>query len=187
MKTFRYFLAAALAMSGGALPAWAATAGCTVSMTVLTRAEITLVRDANSVSRGTASTLVFDTYDDVDTTGGSSTTMYSPKRTAEAGKNWHMVSVIGNGSTTTLSAAVTGTVGASTPLKDRLDCFFGGFFRASDGGSEGGGSGAWESMDGFSRSLGSFSGTGPFNYRLRLDSIPAGSYSGSITFTLTST
>ena len=64
----------------------------------------------------------------------------------------------------------------------------------SDGGSAdcdaGGGSGDWELLNTFTRTLTEpFAGSAPFNYRLRLLGVPgrAAAYTGRITFTLSST
>ena len=173
------------------IPLDAATAPpvtASVTATVPVRAELTLVRDANSVTRGSVSSIVFDKYDDKDVPGGSSIHMYAPYR-SEAGKNWHVAQMIGNGSTMTLSATVSGNAG-STPLANILDVFFGGFFRSNDGSSAGGASGDWELLNGFTRTLNEpFAGVAPFNYRLRLFLVPASAtpYTGQVTFTLAST
>ena len=176
---------AAIGTAVGAVPAWADTEAVGVSADVPVRTTLDLVRDANSVVRGTLSTLVFDKFDDIDTPGGSPIRMYAPYRTAEAGKNWHLASIISNASAMTLTADVTGTV-AGTPLASLLETFFGGFFNTA-GVSQGGASTDWESLDTFSRLFSAaFTGTAPFNYRLKLDGIPgsASAYTGSVTFTL---
>lgn len=179
-----------LAMVGMyATPLDAATAPpvtASVTANVPVRAELALIRDANSVTRGSVSSILFDKYDDKDTAGGSPVHMYAPYR-SEGAKNWHVAQIIGNGATMTLSATVTGTAGA-VPLANIIDTFFGGFFR-SDGSSAGGASGDWELLNGFTRTLNEpFAGSAPFNYRLRLFLVPARStpYTGQITFTLTS-
>ena len=160
----------------------------TVTAIVPLRAELSLIRDLNSVARGAVGSVLFDKYDDKDvTTGGSPIHMYAPYR-SETGKNWHLTQIVANGTTMTLAADVTGTAGA-TPLASIIDTFFGGFFR-SDGSSAGGASGDWELLDTFTRTLNEpFAGTCPFSYRLRLLGVPASatSYTGQITFTLSST
>src|SRR3989338_4955308 len=170
-----------------ATPAPPVTADVSASVTV--RAELSLIRDVNSVtSRGSATVVVFNKYDDVDMPGtGSPIHMYAPYR-SESGKNWHLASIVANGSSMTLAATVTGDTG-STQLSSIMDVFFGGFFRI-DGSSAGGGSGDWELLNTFTRTLTEpFAGSAPFNYRLRLLGVPgrAAAYTGRITFTLSST
>ena len=172
-----------------ATPLDAATAPpvvASITANVPVRAELSLIRDANSVTRGSVSSVLFDKYDDKDMAGGSPLFMYAPYR-SDGAKNWHVAQIIGNGATMTLSAAVTGNAGA-TPLANIIDTFFGGFFRI-DGTSAGGASADWELLNGFTRTLNEpFAGSAPFNYRLRLFLVPASAtpYTGQITFTLTS-
>lgn len=169
--------------------AWAETSTATtaVSANVPARASLALTRDSNSVTRFSASQLVFDRYDDQDgQTDGNSGFMYAPYR-SETGKNWHVTDMIANGSTMTLSATATGTVGP-TPLADVLKLWCGGFFAAGAitplDGTE---STAWEKADGFTRTVNqTFTGTAPFNYQLNVSGVTSGTYSGSVTFTLTS-
>lgn len=173
-----------------AIPLDAATAPpvtASVTANVTLRAELSLVRDVNSVGRGSATSVVFDKFDDKDMPNGSSIHMYAPYR-SESGQNWHLTSIIANGSAMTLSASMTGNAG-QTPMANIMDVFFGGFFR-TDGSSAGGASGDWELLNTFTRTLNEpFAGTAPFNYRLRLLGVPASStsYAGQITFTLSST
>ncbi len=160
-----------------------------VSASVPARADVALARDANSVSRGSASQLVFDKYDDKDVTDGSTGFMYAPYR-SETGKNWHVAQLAANGSSLTLTVTATGTVGSS-PIADRLKVWCGGFWPATTGASvvSGTTSTQWESLSGsgFSRSLSqSFNGTVPFSYQLDITGISSGSYTGTVTFTLTS-
>ena len=62
----------------------------------------------------------------------------------------------------------------------------GGFFE-SDGNSKGGASGDWELLNGFTRILKEpFSGTAPFNYRLRIRGVPGGTHTANVTYTLMS-
>ena len=161
-----------------------------VSASVTVRAELSLIRDVNSVTgagRGSATVVVFNKFDDVDRPGiGNPNFMYAPYQT-ETGKNWHLASIVVNGSSMTLGATVTADVG-STILPSIMDVFFGGFFR-TDGSSAGGTSGDWELLNTFSRTLNEpFVGSCPFNYRLRLLGVPgrAAPYTGHITFTLSS-
>lgn len=172
-----------------ASPLGAATAPpvtATVTANVPIRAELALIRDTGSVTRGSVSSILFDKYDDKDVPGGSAIHMYAPYR-SETGKNWHVAQIIGNGTTMTLGATVTGAAG-TTPLANIMDTFFGGFFRI-DGSNAGGASGDWELLNGFTRTLNEpFVGSAPFNYRLRLFLVPGSStpYTGQVTFTLTS-
>ena len=168
-------------------PAWALsdTASVTVSADLPQRAELDIIRDLNSVGREDAGTVVFDKTDDTDgQANGDSNFMYAPYR-SEVRKNWHLAKILSNGKKLTLTASVTGAIaGTSTKLADILDVFFGGFFE-TDGNSKGGKSGDWELLSTFKRELQEpFTGSAPFNYRLRLRGVPAGTYSGNITYTL---
>ena len=180
-------LGLALVLVAQAAPSWAATdtAVATVTGNMTLRAELSLIRDALSVTRFTAGEVVFDRFDDNDgQVDGSPDFMYAPYR-SEVGNNWHLTDITANGSSMTLSADVTGLAG-STPLANILDVFFGGFFER-DGNSKGGASGDWEPADTFTRTLAEpFSGTAPFNYRLRVRGVTAGTHTGTITFTLVS-
>lgn len=174
-------------MSMTALPVWAATTTATSSVTasIPARAELTVTRDTNSVTRGSASDIVFDRYDDQDgQPDGNANFMYAPYR-SETGKNWHIAKIVSNGSTMTLSADVSGTIGGA-PAASVLEVFFGGLFH-SNGSDKGGKSGDWENLDTFTRTLNeSFNGVGPFNYRLKASDVSSGSYAAQITYTLTS-
>ena len=175
------------AWSWASASAWALsdTASVTVSADLPQRAEVDMIRDINSVGRGSTQTVLFDKTDDKDQTTGDSNFMYAPYR-SETGKNWHLAQIVSNGKKMTLTSSVTGTVAGTTELKDILDVFFGGFFE-SDGNSKGGKSGDWELLNTFKRELQEpFTGSAPFNYRLRLKGVPTGTYSGSITYTLVS-
>lgn len=180
-----------LAMIALASSAHAATQSSTasVSATVPSRADVTLSRDTNSTSRGSAGQLVFDKYDDKDVSEGSTGFMYAPYR-SETGKNWHVAQIAANGSSLTLTVTATGTVGAAS-VADRLKIWCGGFWPATQGAAvvSGTTSSDWESLagSGFSRSLSqSFNGTVPFSYQLDVTGISSGSYNGTVTFTLTS-
>ena len=170
-----------------AVEAATATAQTSVTASVAPRTELTLTRDTNSVTRGTTTQVVFDRYDDKDgQADGNAQFMYAPYR-SETGKNWHLVDMLANGSSMTLTADVTGTAG-TVPLASIMDAFFGGFY-GSDGSFSGGTSGAWELLDTFSRTLNKpFDGIAPMNYRLRLAGVPASAaaYTGQVTYTLTS-
>ena len=188
----------AMALATYAVPVWAATsnANMTVSANVASRASLTLTRDQNSVTRFSASQLVFDRFDDQDNQGASGNAgfMYAPYR-SETGKNWHLASLVANGASLTLSANVTGTVG-SKPLSDVLSVWCGGFFEPGtqtpiagtatvDDGDQN--TDDWEKASTFPRALNQpFSGIVPFTYRLNVGGIRSGTYSGSITYTLTS-
>ena len=184
-------VALTVTMVGGLAPAWAATstATATVAANVPARAELSLTRDTGSVTRYSASQLVFDRYDDQDgQPDGSPNYMYAPYR-SDTGKNWHVASIIANGASMTLTAAVSGTVG-STPLASILSTFCGGLFDANGTPGvplSGTKSTIWEPINGFTRTLNRpFIGTAPFNYRLNVTGLTAGTYSGQVTFTLTS-
>ena len=172
------------------LSVWAvtSTANATVSATVTQRASVTLMRDVNSVTRFSAGTVVFDRMDDQDgaVTNPNPGFMYAPYR-SETGKNWHLASILANGSSLTLTANVSGTVG-STPLANVISVFCGGFFVASATTPIAGTpSSDWEPLNAFTRTVNQpFTGTVPFNYRLNISGAPAGTYAGSITYTLTS-
>ena len=164
------------------------TTSATVSATVPSIATMTLGTDANSVtaSRFSPGQIVFDRLDSQD---GQATPdpnlMYAPYR-SEAGKNWHVVSINSTDPTLSLTASVTGTVG-STPLASALNVFSGGFFATgATSPISGTPSTAWELLNGFSRSVNqTFNGIVPMSYRLNIAGVSAGTYSGNVTFTLT--
>lgn len=161
------------------------TASVTVSADLPQRAEVDMIRDVNSVGRGSTQTVLFDKTDDKDQPDGDSNFMYAPYR-SETGKNWHLAKITSNGTKMTLTSSVTGAVNGTTELKDILDVFCGGFFEA-DGNDKGGKSGDWELLNTFKRDLQEpFTGSTPFSYRLRLRGVPSGTYNGSITYTLVS-
>ncbi len=184
--------AGVLVMGVGIAPraAWAATASAsaTVRATVLVRAELVLERDSSSSTRGTKSQIVFDTPDDRDQTDGDPGLMYAPYR-SEINKNWHFAEVVANGTSMQIGASVTGTA-AGKNLADLMEVFTGGFFPATGPAGtpiSGTPSTVWERLDGWQRSLTrSFIGVIPFNYRLKISEIGGGTYSGTVTFTLTS-
>ncbi len=171
--------------------AWAATATATatVSVTVASVCSISLSRDTNSsVTRGSATTILFDKRDDQDMSGGDAGYMYAPYR-SETGKNWHLASISANGSTTGLSASVTGDIG-TTPIANILKLWCGGFYTPSSSTPiTGTPSTDWEWANGWQRTLSSpFIGTVSFSYQLNISEIAAGGpYTGNITLTLTST
>ena len=178
-----------------AQPAMSATvtATATVSATLTSRTTLSLQRDTtSSVTRFSASQVVFDRYDDQDpgVTNPNSGFMYAPYR-SEVLKNWHIARIFSNGTTMTLSATVTGTVGGQ-PIANRINVFCGGFFDSSlPTGSppiDGTASEDWEALQGFSRTLSrGFAGVVPFNYRLNVSGVSAGTFTGSVTYTLIST
>ena len=182
------------ALSWPSMSSWAltATSGVGISATLPLRAEIKMIRDLNSVTRGTLNTVLFDRSDDDPVAVGTQPNpnpmfMYAPYR-AEVGKNWHLASIISNGSTMTLTATVTGAAGA-TPLATIMDVFCGGFFEPFPApNSKGGASIDWELLNGFTRSFTQpITATAPFNYRLRLRGVVGGTHSGTVTYTLVST
>lgn len=196
MTALRVLVAGALAMSMGGSPAWAATATgtATVTTTVPIRANLALRRDpTGSVTRGTATTILFDKYDDQDTgvTSPSANFMYAPYR-SEVGKNWHLAEILANGVSMTLSMDVTGTVGTLS-LSSILHVFCGGYFPAVTGTGTstaipGSASTDWELADTYTKTLNqTFNGVVPFNYRLTVTGVRATSYTGTVTFTLVST
>jgi len=194
-KIVRLGVALSFLMAPWSTPVWAATAtaSATVSATLASRASLTLTRGSSSVTRGSAATVVFDKPDDQDVTGGSGAFMYAPYRSEASvgtGKNWHEASIVANGSTTTLSASVTGTAG-SILLSDIMDVFVGGFFESGAAVEITGTKtppDKWDRLDGYTKTVPQpFIGIVPFNYRLRIGKVGAGTYTGTVTFTLTST
>ncbi len=183
-------LSLAIIFALNASPVWAATstANATVSAQVPLRAELTLTRDTNSDTVGSPTQIIFQTPDDKDSgvAQPNANFMYAPIR-SKTGKNYHLASIIANGSSMTLTADVTGTAGGKQ-LSQILSTFCGGFF--TTGSSQpvaGTKSNDWEPLDTFQRSLNQpFSGIVPFNYRLDISTVGAGTYSGTVTFTLTS-
>ena len=183
-------LAVSVATAGMATRAWALTDTETVGVSAVMplRAELNIIRDANSSTRGSPGTVLFDRYDDKDNQpDGNALFMYAPYR-SEAGKNWHLLSIIANGSSMTLTADVTGAAG-TTPLANILDVFTGGFFEPFPPPNfKGGASTDWELLDTFERVFNEpLTATAPMNYRLRLRGVVGGTHSGTITFTLVST
>lgn len=177
----------AIMLSLGSDNLWAATstAAATVNATVPARATLALVTDINSVAVS-AGTVKFDKYDDVDIPGGSPSFMYAPYRSL-VGKNWHLASMVANGTSLTLTAAVSGTVGPKN-LADVLSVFFGGFCDGN-GDCSAGKSTTWEQLSTFSRTkTGAYAGSAPLNYRLDVSGVPSSStpFTGSVTYTLTS-
>ena len=173
-------------------PSWAATdtATATISATITPVTDVTLIRDDNSVTRGSATQVVFNRTDAVDLgSSGSPAFMYAPYR-SETQKNWHVAQIIANGSNMVLSASVTGMAG-NQDLSSVLRVWCGGFFtpgaKTPISGTETPTTTGWEYLNGWQRSLDRpFIGTAPFNYQLDISSVQAGTYSGTITFTLTS-
>jgi len=179
-----------LAVTGLATRSWALTDSQSVGVSAVMplRAELDIIRDVNSVSRGAAGTVVFDRYDDQDgQPDGNALFMYAPYR-SETGRNWHLASIIANGSSMTLTANVTGLAG-TTPLANIMDVFTGGFFEPFPPPNfKGGASTDWELLDTFERVFNEpLTATAPMNYRLRLRGVVGGTHSGTITFTLVST
>lgn len=189
-KYVKILMLIALGLTLASTQAFAGTASttATVTATVPSVTTVSLTRDAGSVTRSTATTILFDKLDSQDGSGGDAGLMYAPYRTLEAGKNWHIAKVAANGSTLTLAVTVNGTVGGQ-PLSSLLKLYCGGFFYT--GAStfiDGTKSTDWEFANGWQRYLTqAFIGTVPFNYQLNVSAIGSGSYSGSVTFTLTTT
>lgn len=144
-------------------------------------------RDAGSVTRGTPATILFDRLDSADpgVSGPSATTLYAPYR-SEVGKNWHVLKLFGNTATTSLTTTVTGTI-SGIAAATRVFTFCGGLFPEAGGVVSGTPSTAWETLHGFTRSVGPFLGSSSFNYKLDATGMVAGSYAGvTVTYTLTS-
>jgi len=181
-------IALGLTLASAQAFAGTATATATVTASVPSVTTVALARDAGSVTRGSATTVLFDKLDSQDGSGGDAGLMYAPYRTAENGKNWHIAKVAANGSTLTLGVTVSGTAGGQ-PLSGLLKLFCGGFFyTGSSTFIDGTKSADWEFANGFQRTLNqAFIGTVPFNYQLNVSTVGSGSYSGSVTFTLTTT
>ena len=183
-------LAGAFALVVSPTIAWAASATTiptiTVTATIATTASISTDRDGNSDSVGTKDSILFDRLDINDgQVDGNPDFMYAPYR-SKVGKNYHILRMFGNGGTTSLTAAVTGSVGA-VALNTLLDVFCGGYFPNAGGGPVGGTPSLdWELLQTFSRSTGPFFGIAPMNYRLRVAGVASGSYAGTVTYTLTS-
>jgi len=180
---------AVLALVPVASYAASATASATVTAQVPVATRVSLVRDANSVTRGSATNILIDRLDgnDPGVTNPNFGFMYAPYR-SETGKNWHVADMVANGASMSLSISVTGSVG-STPLSSLLKLWCGGFYTpGATTPISGTASTDWEFANGWQRSLARpFIGTAPFNYRLDVSSVPGGqTYTGSVTFTLTS-
>jgi len=190
-KAMRWLSAAAVALATASLavaPASALTdtASTDVTADVPLRADLALVRDDNSQDRELdPEQILFDRYDDQDgLPDGNPHFMYAPYR-SEEGLNWHLLSIVANGESMTLTADVTGSAG-DVDLLDIMDVYSGGFYEV-DGNPKGGESGDWELLDTFERELlEPFAGTLPLGYRLRVRSVVAGTHVGNVTFTLVS-
>jgi len=178
--------------------AWAAvdSISASVSATVASVCDVSLIRDDNSVARGSIAQIVFDKRDDVDMTGGNAGFMYAPYRSesvGNTGKNWHVAQIVANGSSSVvLSAAVSGSAGTKQ-LSDVMKVWCGGFFTPGATtpitGTATSTTTGWEWLNGWQRSLSRpFTGTVPFNYQLLIGELPGSTtpYTGSVTFTLTS-
>lgn len=158
--------------------AWAATdiASASVSATVASVCDVSLIRDDNSVARGSITQIVFDKRDDKDMTGGNAGFMYAPYRSEGASKNWHLAQIVANGSSVVLSAAVSGSAGTKQ-LSDVMKVWCGGFFTPGaktpiDGTATPTTTG-WEWLNGWQRSLSRpFTGTVPFSYQLLIGELP---------------
>ena len=159
------------------------TAVATVSATITSVESVEFDRDTNSVTRGSATQLIFDRRDDDDVPNGDAGYMYAPYR-SETGKNWHIAAIAANGSSMVLSLGVNLTgIDAS-----KLKVWCGGFFPpgATDP-ITGTASTDWEFANGWQRSLNQpFVGTASFNYQLNISDVVAGTYAGTLTLTLTS-
>lgn len=184
-------LVGSIVAAGIVTPVWAltdTTDPISVQATIPLRAEITMIRDLGSVGRGAIGTVVFDRFDDQDgQPDGNPLFMYAPYR-SEVGLNWHLASIIANGTTMTLTADVTGTVGGK-PLSTIMDVFCGGFFEPFDPPNfKGGASTDWELLDSFQRQFSEpITATTPFTYRLRLRGVSAGTFTGgTVVYTLVS-
>lgn len=171
---------------------WAAqaTAQASVSATIPSLTTIALDRDEKSTGRGSADTIIFDKRDDQDLGSGIGDAgfMYAPYR-SEEGFNWHVAEIGANGSSLTLGVNVAGAID-QIPLSSVLKLWSGGFFRPGESVPiSGTASTVWEFADGWQRQLNQpFTGTVPFVYQLNVSGLPSGGpFTGTITFTLTTT
>lgn len=210
-RVARSALSVALAMSS--TPVWAGTQIQTVSVsaTVPSVSSFTL-RTTNtdgtvSNSKGVANQVRFDRVDSADQVSGSDAFMYAPYR-SQTNSNWHVADIKANGNSLTLSADVSGTVG-NKPLAQVLYVWVGGFFETgskvpisgtatqgdpgedgkcpADNNSDPDCDDDWWLLDTYQQNLPrAFIGEVPFNYRLNISGIPAGTYTGQITYTLVS-
>ena len=182
-KCFGILIAVLLSLWSAA-PAWAGTVtkSATISVTINSSSNVDLVRDTNSVTRGSATNIVFDLRDPT-----SPGYMYAPYQ-SETGKNWHLASVTANSASLDLTASVSDTVMGPTNLRNILKLYCGGFYvTGTSTPIAGTKSTDWELANGFSRHLNqAFVGTVPLNYQLNIAQVGPGAYNtGSITFTLT--
>ena len=189
-KYARILMAAAMLLMLASGPALAGTtATASVQAVIPSILTLALIRDANSVTRGTTNQIIFNKLDSVDTTGGDPGLMYAPYRTTEAGKNWHVAQIAANGLTMKLRVTVSGNIG-TTPLANILKIYCGGFFYSgSDTEITGTKSTDWDFADGWERSLSQpFTGTAPFFYQLNVSTIGSGTFNAAgVTFTLSTT
>jgi hypothetical protein len=190
-------VAALVLILGQSVYAATATQTASVSATVTSTCTLSLARDAGSATRGTVSSILFDKTDAVDMPADpnrSATMMYAPYR-SETGKNWHFANVSANGASIQLKITATGTLGAAS-LSNILKVWCGGFYSSTGAPGvpiTGTASTTWESIGtaGWQRSLTNqpFTGVVPFNYQLDITTVPgsATAYTGTLTYTLTST
>ncbi len=184
MTALHYAVGLALLGTMGTPAAWAATATAAASVTATIPARTSLALALDSSSAGTSATVVkFDKYDDVDMTGGSPSLMYAPYRSL-TNKNWHVASIIANGTSLTFSAAVSGTVGGKN-LADVLKVFFGGFCNA-DNSSCPNKYTDYKQLSKLNETLtGAYSGNAPLTYQLDVSGVTSGTFAtGNITYTL---
>lgn len=160
-----------------------ATATATITATIPTVITVALVKDINSGCL-TSSQIAFTTLDAQDMPGGSLTHMYAPLR-SQTGKNCFVVRIDTN-APFQLSTQVSGSSG-SWEAASQMEVWAAGFF-ADDTTHKGGASTAWESLVAFKRAVsGGFSGVLPLNFRARIAGVVPGAYTGTVTFTLTTT
>jgi len=151
---------------------------------------ISLSRDGHSTNRGSATSIVFDRYDDQDNqTSPDRAFMYAPYRSERPnGSNWHIARIIANGSTVTLSVGVTGSIG-NVAFAQALKVYCDGFYPAWGATAPIGGtkSNDWEMANAFARIVDEpFVGTVPLRYKLDASGVNIGTYVGRMIFTLTS-
>ena len=164
--------------------AWAATATAvvTISATVPAVSSFAVQKGTNSACP-TPGAVSFTKLDSADVTGGSSDFIYAPLRSVQ-NANCYELAIDSNLGSNTISATVTGTAG-TLPLSGLLSTFWGGCFK-SDGTNAGQASTTWETTQGFTRTyLGGLTGVCSVNHRLTVKGLQPGSYTGTVTWTLT--
>lgn len=163
--------------------AWQATSTATASFSAIVPStlSLSLAKQTNSACTNPEQ-VVFDKLDSNDVASGDPGYMYAPYRSL-SGKNWHVAKMTAN-SSGTLTLKVDATLTGIS--KDKLKVWFGGFYNSgSSTAIPGTTSSDWEAIGSTKSVTGPFVGECPLSYQLYVADVAAGTYSGTITITLT--